>query len=334
METRKDYLLDYYIIVAENRNKRPSDFIKKETEKKLPAYDERCPFCFGNESQTTSEKGRIEEYDSYPDYPWLLKWVTNLYPAVTNEGNPAIRTDDDFFTFADSVGEHIIVIETPRHNEKIWDFDNHRIGLVFNAYSKIIKELNSKSNTKYVLAFKNHGPEAGTSLVHSHSQVISFNVVPKRIRDEWQAFDNFKNHQNKCPFCEIINVEKRSYRHVSETEHFVSFTPYASRCPFEIWVFPKQHIPSICQLNDNLFDELGSIIRPIVLKLKQLNASFNWYLHNAGPQNNDFHFHLEICPRISKFGGVELNGTYINVISPEKAAQFYRNETKEIDDVK
>ncbi|NIA03806.1 MAG: galactose-1-phosphate uridylyltransferase [Nitrospiraceae bacterium] len=331
METRKDYLLNYYVIIAENRHKRPSDFVTEVDTKPLPPYDENCPFCFGNESLTTSEHGRIEDDEHYPDYPWLLKWVDNKFPAVDSSriNGPFPKTDNSFFTFADSFGSHLVLIETPRHNEKVWDFDEHRIGLIFDAYSRIIDELNKTPETRYVLAFKNNGPKAGTSLVHTHSQVISFSIVPKRIREEWRAFDDFKSKSSKCPFCEIINVEKSSLRRVMETEHFVAFTPYASRCPFEVWVFPKQHVRTITELDKSLFDELGGVLKPILAKLKELNASFNWYLHNSG-KDNDFHFHLEICPRLSTFGGVELNGTYINVISPEDAASFYRGEKENI----
>jgi galactose-1-phosphate uridylyltransferase len=39
------------------------------------------------------------------------------------------------------------------------------------------------------------------------------------------------------------------------------------------------------------------------------------------------HFHIEITPRIDTWGGVE-NGveTYINRVSPETAAKFYRED--------
>ena len=326
MELRKDYILDNYVIVAENRNKRPFDFKKTNNFKVTEPYDKNCPFCYGNESQTTVEIGRIEDKKNYPDYPWVMKWVKNLFPLVEENGKTEITTDNDFFTYANPVGEHYIVIETPKHNEFLWDFDGRRIGMLFRSFSQIILELNAKPETKYTLAFKNNGPEAGTSLEHSHSQVISFNHIPLRIKNEHVKFNEYKEKSGSCAFCDIIKKETNSYRSVSESENFISFTPYASRFPLEVWVFPKIHMKSITQLTSEKMEELGFFIKPILMKLKELNASYNFYIHDIANGADDFHFHIEICPRLSKFGGIELNETYANVISPEKAAEFYRGD--------
>ncbi|MEZ4768227.1 MAG: DUF4931 domain-containing protein [Caldilineales bacterium] len=35
---------------------------------------------------------------------------------------------------------------------------------------------------EHVIYFKNHGPRAGTSLVHPHSQIIGLPVVPYNVR--------------------------------------------------------------------------------------------------------------------------------------------------------
>ena len=39
------------------------------------------------------------------------------------------------------------------------------------------------------------------------------------------------------------------------------------------------------------------------------------------------HFHIEITPRVAEWAGFELStGTIINTISPEDAAEFYREK--------
>ena len=59
-------------------------------------------------------------------------------------------------------------------------------------------------------------------------------------------------------------------------------------------------------------------------KLKELGVSYNYFLHYA-PQGEDLHFHIEICPRIADWGGFELGtDTTINSVTPEDAAEFYR----------
>ncbi|MCX8147256.1 MAG: galactose-1-phosphate uridylyltransferase, partial [Candidatus Woesearchaeota archaeon] len=103
------------------------------------------------------------------------------------------------------------------------------------------------------------------------------------------------------------------------------FTPYASRFPFEIWVFPKYHIRSITELDDAKLMELADIMERILKKLKDLNAPYNYVVHNA-PDNQDLHFHIEILPRLATWAGFEFSGTIINTMSPEDAAKFYRGE--------
>src|SRR3989344_122808 len=62
------------------------------------------------------------------------------------------------------------------------------------------------------------------------------------------------------------------------------------------------------------------------LKIKRLNASYNYYLHYA-PQGFDLHFHIEVSPRFAKWGGFELStGAIINSVMPEDAARFYRSK--------
>ena len=71
---------------------------------------------------------------------------------------------------------------------------------------------------------------------------------------------------------------------------------------------------------------MASVLKKILLKLKKLNASYNFFLHYA-PQGNDLHFHIEITPRLGKFGGFEYStGATINSVMPEEAAKFYRGK--------
>lgn len=66
------------------------------------------------------------------------------------------------------------------------------------------------------------------------------------------------------------------------------------------------------------------MLKKILLKLAELNASYNFVLHNA-LKNKDLHFHIEILPRIAKFGGFEhATNIIVQQISPEQAAEFFR----------
>ena len=193
---------------------------------------------------------------------------------------------------------------------------------VFKAYIDRINHLSMKENIKYVCIFKNHGKDAGTSLVHSHSQVIAYNKIPNLVKEKIEAAKKFDH----CPYCDILNIEKNSYRRCFENNNFVAFTPYASRFHFEIWIFPKEHIKNITEMDDAKLMDLAEILKKILMKLKKLNAAYNMEVFYS-PDNENLHFHIEISPRLAIFGGFELlSNDTINSMPPEEAAKFYRGE--------
>jgi UDPglucose--hexose-1-phosphate uridylyltransferase len=320
MELRKDYILDRYVIISEIRGLRPNFFKKEFSKDQLFDDKSSCVFCPGHEYLAGREKGKIGD-------PWTIRWFDNKYPAVEPVGKQYIQTDNEYFTFSDAYGYHEVIVESNNHDKQLHDFDDVELRTLFSVYKNRILELSNKDHIKYVFVFKNYGPDAGTSIKHAHSQVIALNHIPKLIRDELFAVGSHVI----CPYCEIINIEKGSLRKCFENNSFAAFAPYASRFNYELWIFPKKHYASITQLNDSEMQDLATIMRQIFSKIKTLNCSYNYYIHDC-PKDfinhpRSLHFHIEITPRIDTLGAVE-NGaeTYINRISPETAAKFYRGE--------
>lgn len=319
-ELRKDYVLDRWTIIAAERGKRPHDFAKEKTE---PGNPKTCFFCPGNESSTPPEIARIKNNDmrSAKKWPWKMRIFPNKFNAVRPEGQMDIKTDNIFYTFSANYGFHEVIVETPDHFRQLWDLEEKDIKQVIDVYCDRINELGKKEGIKYVCVFKNSGKDAGTSIIHSHSQVIAYNKVPEFVQQEAEASKKYAT----CPYCSIINNEKGSYRRCFENSSFAAFTPYASRFPFEIWIFPKEHVKSIVDLGEKQREELADIMSRILKRLKELNASFNYVIHNA-PKGDDLHFHIEVLPRLATWAGFEFSGTVINTESPEEAAKFYRGE--------
>jgi UDPglucose--hexose-1-phosphate uridylyltransferase len=310
LELRKDYLLDRWVIISEKRRQRPKQFKKVEIKKD----DSFCYFCPGNEHTTPPEIGRIEEKSK-----WKIRWFPNKFPAVDEEGNPKIISKG-FFSHAAAYGRHDVIAETPDHNKQLWDLKAQEIKEVLKVYSLRIKELSQIPNIKYVIVLKNHGREGGTSLIHTHTQVIAYNKIPELVKDEAKAVKRFR----KCPYCDIIKVESESKRRVFVNKSFVSFTPYASRFNYEVWLFPRRHVKNITELDDKELTDLALMLQKILVKLRLLNCGYNFFLHYA-PKGSDLHFHIEVTPRIATWAGYELaSNETINSVSPESAAAFYR----------
>ncbi len=309
MELRKDYILDRYTIIASERAKRPQQF-KQEIQEK---NNDNCFFCPGNESKTPDEITRKENKKG-----WYMRVFPNKYPAVSNGNRISTETHNSFFTFADAVGHHEIVVETAAHDKEIWDLNEKRLLEVIKIYKERILELKKDKTTKYVSVFKNQGREAGASIQHSHSQIISYNIIPPLITKKEKACQNY----NDCPYCKIIKAEENSPREVFKDSNAICFTPYAPRFLFEAWILPRRHVIGIEELNEEELKSINKALLIILKKLKKLNAPFNYHIH-YGIKN--MHFHIEITPRLSKWAGFEFaTETYINPISPEQSADYYK----------
>jgi UDPglucose--hexose-1-phosphate uridylyltransferase len=220
-----------------------------------------------------------------------------------------------------------VIVDTNDHQKQLQDLTDFEIKDLLKVYKQRIEALSAKQNIRYVLVFKNHGRDAGTSLKHSHTQVTATNHIPGFVTQKLEAVHKHEN----CPYCEIISIEKTSTRRCFENDSFVAFTPYASRYNYEIWIFPKKHYASITQIDDWEYLELAQIFKKALQKLKDLGCSYNFFIHNTPQQliekPKSLHFHLEICPRMSTFGGFEMGSEIIiNTVSPELAAKFFRGE--------
>ena len=309
---RKDYILDRWVYYSTERKKRPFEFRKEEVIKESKI----CFFCPGSEHLTPKEIGRVEEKGT-----WKIRWFPNKFPAVELKGNAKLAKNK-FFAHSDAYGRHEVIAETSEHKKQLADLSVEHIMEILEVYALRMKTLSQLKGIKYVTIFKNHGVFGGTSLVHSHTQIMAISILPKEIMDEINAA---KKHK-KCPYCNIIKIESKTKREVFENKNFIAIAPFASRFNFEVWIFSKKHKKNITEFDDNELKDLAVILKKILLKLKRLNASYNYYLHYA-PQGFDLHFHIEVSPRFAKWGGFELStGAIINSVMPEDAARFYRSK--------
>lgn len=308
---RKDYILNRWVYYATSRKKRKHEF--KTVEIKDDA--KLCFFCPSNEHLTPPEIGRVEYKGS-----WKMRWFLNKFPAVEKKGTAKLK-QKKFFSEGDSYGIHEVVVETQHHKSQLADLPVQQIRELLEVYRFRIKELSKLKGIKYVEIFKNHGKDAGTSLIHSHTQVIALPQLPSLVVEEAEAAKKYR----KCPYCEIIRHESKSKRKIFETKNVIAFAPFASRFNYEAWIFVKQHKKTMEELSEEEYQDLASALKKILVKLKMMNASYNFFVHYS-PEKENLHFHIEITPRIATWGGFELStNAAINSVLPEDAAGFYRN---------
>ena len=337
-EFRKDPLTGSWVIIAEKRGQRPQDFTERLDNNESEKY---CPFAPGNEDMTPPEVYAIRP-DSSKREDWAVRVVPNKYPALAIEGT-LDREGIGMFDKMNGVGAHEVVIETPEHNLALPDYSSQQIDYVLKTYQERMNDLRGDHRFRYTLVFKNHGREAGASLVHPHSQIIALSVTPRRVKEQLNSARKHYREKRRCIFCDIIKQElERDERIVMKNTEFVVWSPFAARFPFEMWILPRKHSHDFTNISSDQRMRFGTILRKTVSKLKQAlqNPPYN-YLINTAPNfdaphtsemsgqtiEEDYHWHLEVIPRINRIAGFEWGtGFYINPTPPEEAARFLREE--------
>jgi len=335
-ELRKDPVVGRWVIIASERALRPSDFHKVSEE---PSGSEvKCPFCPGNEHTTPPEIYAIRDDGSQPNTPgWKVRVVPNKFPALRIEGDLG-RRGIGMYDMMSGIGAHEVIIETPNHYKKLCDLSVAELSLVLKTYRFRLSDLKKDPRFRYILIFKNQGEQAGASLHHSHSQIIATPVTPKRVKEELQGAREWFIMKERCVFCDIINQELDSgSRLVYENESFIAFAPFAARFPFECCIMPKKHSCDFDSITDEeiiqLADALGIVLRKLKVALN--DPQYNYIIHTAPNRyqrrgywttlEQDYHWHIEIIPRLTKVAGFEWGtGFYINPTPPEDAAKYLR----------
>ena len=327
-ELRKDPVVGRWVIIATDRAKRPTDFVRERVEIKGSSF---CPFCYGNESKTPPEILAYRSDRSARDTPgWSLRVVPNKFPALGIEGT-LNRQGEGLYDKMNGIGAHEVIIETPHHRETLATLPVSQVESVLWAYRDRILDLKKDRRFKYMLIFKNYGEAAGASLEHTHSQLIALPVIPKRVLEEVEETRHYYDYKERCLFCDIIRQEiSSSVRLVAENEEFVALSPFAPRFPFEIWILPRAHQSAFEESSKREFEQLAALLKDMLGRLEAVldHPAFNYVIHTSPvPEtlNEYYHWHVEIMPKLTKLAGFEWGtGFYINPTPPEEAAKFLR----------
>lgn len=328
-ELRKDPVVGRWVIIATDRAKRPSDFIR---EKVVIRGSRLCPFCPGNESKTPPEVFAVRNNGSARDAPgWWVRVVPNKFPALGIEGGMN-RQGEGLYDKMNGIGAHEVIIETPDHQAILATLPHGQVESVLRTYRERIQDLKRDRRFKYILVFKNHGEAAGALLEHTHSQLIALPVIPKQVLEEVEGARRYYEDRERCVFCDIVYQEKSTgLRLVAENESFAALAPFAPRFPFELWLVPKTHQSAFEESSQRDFEQLTVLLTDMLQRLDAVldHPAYNFVIHTSpvpDTENDYYHWHLEIMPKLTKQAGFEWGtGFFINPTSPEESAKFLRD---------
>jgi len=339
-ELRKSPIANRWVIIATDRARRPSDFHLHQQQQQ-PSHG-FCPFCEGNEEKTPPEIFALPHNGREPNTPgWQTRVVPNRFPALAIEGD-LNRRGDGLFDYMNGIGAHEVIIETPQHELEMGDMSLAHLQMVLSVYRARILDLVNDVRLRYILVFKNFGLAAGASLTHPHTQLIATPVTPRVVKQELISAQSHFLDKERCLFCDILAQEiKDGERIVSLNDHFVALCPFASRFPFETWIFPRKHTAHFSQSSDELLHHLAIALRDTLKRISIAldHPPYNFVLHNSPNTKGkarrpgywqtldlDYHWHIEIMPRVTKVAGFEWGtGFYINPTPPEQAAKYLRD---------
>jgi UDPglucose--hexose-1-phosphate uridylyltransferase len=227
---------------------------------------DQCPFCAGNERLTPPETYRVGDAGA-----WTVRVVPNLYPAFERQE---------------------VVVHSPRHVETFAALDDAEVSAIADAWRARFAAARSEG-FPYVHAFVNEGRAAGSSLPHSHSQLVWLrDIPPEAARERQEGLAELSARDDLA----LGSGPVRAIVHP------------CGRAPYETVILGEPF-------------ELGAalaVLRDVVRRLRDVEGALPW---NAWLHEN----HLELVPRLGVFAGIELGaGIYVNTVAPEDAATALR----------
>ena len=136
-ELRLDPTTREWVVIAPERGGRPRELTAPER-RNPELFLQSCPFCPGNESQTTGEVA------SYPDDAtgrWRVRVFENKYPAVRPGGGTERDVEHPLALSLPGVGVHEVVVESARHDRLIAQMDDDEVYDVVRAYRDRLRAL-------------------------------------------------------------------------------------------------------------------------------------------------------------------------------------------------
>ncbi len=332
-QLRQDPISKTWVVVAEERGRRPSDF-KNE---RLPDNSaQTCPFCMGREDQTPKEVFALREQGEADTAGWDVRVIPNKFPALAPKGalNPESRGP---YTSMNGVGAHEVIVDSPDHVLTLADLPQAQVQKVVHTYVSRLSAVYENEHCVYAQLFKNDGKDAGASLAHPHTQLMGLPLLPDQIRTELNHSIAYFEEKGQSLF-EGVGNDLLNHQEllVELNEDFLLFTPYASRFAYEMHILPRFESHDFVQLDKNKQVSFSIILASALKRLKLLlnDPPFNFYLHTSPNSkaveldakiSKAFRWHIEIIPRLSVTAGFEWgSGVYINSTPPEMAAQLLR----------
>jgi UDPglucose--hexose-1-phosphate uridylyltransferase len=237
-QLRKDSLTGDWISVSPHRGARAF----------LPPK-ESCPLCPSTDDYLSEIPGDFDVAVFENKNPSFGPGTELISPA----GNPLRET-------ASATGRCEVVVFSPEHSGSLSGQTRERFRTVVDAWIHRTKDLLEIDGVQQVFIFENRGEEIGVTLHHPHGQIYSYPFITPTTK-KLQAQIDFLGDDF---FEKLLNSESNTERVLIETDHFLSFVPFAARWPIEIQILPKRHIQNLTEMNEHETEEFAEIYQRLL----------------------------------------------------------------------
>jgi UDPglucose--hexose-1-phosphate uridylyltransferase len=309
-ELRHDRLGGRTVIVAAGRAARPHQYAAAPDATR--AGD--CPFCPGNEQATPPETARTGSGPhGSPD--WRVRVFPNLFPIVGGEhAGPG------------ATGAHEVVAISPGHAESFGQLDDPQAAEVLLVLRDRVRA-HLEAGHAYAVAIVNHRRAAGASIAHPHAQVLALDFVPPAVEAGVGRFTAAGE--------DLVHLDAHAGSPVLDDAATppgtLAWSPYAASSPALVRVAHTGAGSDFAAASDDEVIAVAAATRGVLARLHAWLADppYNLVVHTAPPGTaaGDFHWYVEITPRVSVLAGFEqATGVLVNTMPPEQAAEALRNQ--------
>lgn len=332
-EFRKDPVSGDWVLFAAGRAKRPGGEDKSKISLEAKKEEQKsCPF---DDPRGTGQEV-VGEYIKSNGVPWVTV-IKNKYPAVTPGICGPVSTVGPF-SVTDANGFHEVVV-TADHERNFSDFTTEETTLVLRSFQERYRSISQYECGDYVQIFNNSGKEAGASIAHPHSQILSTPIVPPLVaRSLNGAAGYFLKHQ-KTVYQSLANWElEQGVRVVFKNDQMTAYCPYTSKRPYEVKIVPARQNAHFETATAEELTGCAETLNFTLAKLKKIfnhRLAFNFFIHTAPvreanmfpfPCADFYHWHIEIIPHLATLAGFDFStGIIVNIIDPDQAAEEIRN---------
>jgi UDPglucose--hexose-1-phosphate uridylyltransferase len=320
-QLRCDPLFEEFAVIAGHRQTRTY---------KPPA--DLCPLC-------PSGEGRLTEIPA-PEYEVAV--FENRFPSFSVGSLETVPSVDQFpFVSGPGAGRCEVVVFTSDHDRPFSSLAPAQVRTVVDAWADRTTALGAVPSIDYVFCFENRGEEIGVTLSHPHGQIYGYPFVPPRFARSADAMRRYRERTGHCLQCDLLEAElDAGDRIVCQSPRWVAYVPFAARWPYEVRVVPRDHLPDLPALADELRDELSAVYVDV---LRRFDALFDtptpyiagWQQAPVRTDRDVWHLAAEIFTirrapgKLKYLAGSESGAAvWINDVAPELAAARLRGEER------